>query len=146
MVGFFETDHLKFKKKYISNLIALAHADGHFHEDELTFIQNAAKRLDLKDKYLNELLENVDELKIEVPTSLNSKLDLLHDLSILILADGNIDENELAFARHVSHLMGLKENFVIDLIYKFEKDHPNLTQWEEMKRNFLDDMSIIEAA
>ncbi|QCK15051.1 TerB family tellurite resistance protein [Mangrovivirga cuniculi] len=144
MVGFFETEHLKFKKDYMSNLIALAHADGHLHDKELAFIINAAKRLNLKDKHLKELLDDADNLKIKVPASMNSKLDLLHDLTIVILADGRVDENEIEFCRHVADLMGLKETFVIDLVYKFQSGHPNLTQWEEIKEQYLNDKSILD--
>jgi hypothetical protein len=99
MFGFFERQYLSYKKNHVRNLLMLAKADGHLHQQELEFIHKAAEKIGLKKHHLDTLLKEPATKTYSLPQQYPQKLSTLHDIVAIKLADGVIEPNELALCK-----------------------------------------------
>jgi uncharacterized tellurite resistance protein B-like protein len=133
MIGFFEHQYLKFKKSHLSNLIALAMADGQIHEHELKLIYRIGEKYKLKEKQIQKLLDSPNRSEIYIPESHEHKMEQLYDLIRMVYADGVVEELEVTFCENVMDLFGYKKEIVRWLIEIFKNEHRPLgTEWEKL--------------
>ena len=135
MIGFFEHQYLSYKKDHIRNLLALAKADGHFHEKEQKMLMKIGKRYGLKDRQITTLMDSKEKFEIVVPNNHNDKMNLLYDLMLMVYADGVVEKKEIAFCEDVVKKFGMKKEVVKWLIDEvFEKGTPPPPdEWTELK-------------
>ena len=132
MIGFFEYQYLKFKKSHLKNLVALAKADGHFHDQEKEFLFKMGIKYQLKPKQVEKILESEEPVELMMPDTLHQKIALLYDTVGMMMADGVIDEREMVFCRKMFRKFGFKDELIHDMI-------------EQARRNALDDLEAWEA-
>lgn len=135
MIGFFEHQYLSYKKDHIRNLLALAKADGHFHEKEQKMLMKIGKRYGLKDRQITTLMDSKEKFEVVVPNNHNDKMNLLYDLMLMVYADGVVEKKEIAFCEDVVKKFGMKKEVVKWLIDEvFEKGTPPPPdEWAELK-------------
>ena len=108
------------KKRHIShvrNLIALAYADGKFTDDEKMYIANVAKECGINEKELKKIIEKPEDIKFFVPEKDEDKIEELYDLILLMMIDGELDENEIFFCRMIALRLGFSYQ-VVDIMVK----------------------------
>jgi uncharacterized tellurite resistance protein B-like protein len=104
---------------HIFNLIAMAIRDNDFDDKEKTIIIRIAARLGLSVKDIENVL-NKNIIKIEVPLTLAERIEHLHDLVSVMLADGIIHEEEMKYIARFIKIYGFDDNYngnpvVVDL-------------------------------
>lgn len=142
MIGFFEHQYLSYKKSHLSNLIALAKADGHLHEHEERLIYKVGEKYRLKEKQIKKLIDGETETGVFIPESHEKKMEQLYDLVRMVYADGVVEEDEIQFCKTVVRQFGIKEGIVEWMISIFAKENrPKGKAWEaivkEAKERFM---------
>ena len=84
------------------NLMSIAGIDGNISEDEKNVIVNIAQDLGLTEEEFDKCIgiwQNVDETKLEtiVPDSVDEAYQFLKNMVLVMMIDGEIDENERAY-------------------------------------------------
>jgi len=134
MIGFFEHQLLSYKKNHIKNLLSLAKADGFVHEKERAVVMKIGKKYGLKDRQIIQLMESDEKFTLNVPDNHKDKMNLLYDLMLIVLADGVVDKNEIAFVENVVKEFGMKKEVVkwlIDEVFD-KKVYPTGEDWVEI--------------
>ena len=134
MIGFFEHQFLSYKKNHIKNLLSLAKADGHIHEQERAVIMKIGKKYGLKERQIVELIESDEKFTLNIPDNHKDKMNLLYDLMLIVLADNVVEKNEIAFVEAVVKKFGMKKEIVKWLIDEvFDKNiYPTGGDWYEI--------------
>ena len=135
MIGFFEHQLLSYKKNHIKNLLALAKADGFMHDKEVAVIQKIGKKYGLKERQVDELIRSEEKFALNVPNNIHDKINLLYDLILVVLADGVIEKNEIAFCEEVVKKFGMKKEIVKWMIEDvFDQGIPPIPEiWAELR-------------
>ncbi len=135
MIGFFEHQLLSYKKNHIKNLLALAKADGFMHDKEVAVIQKIGKKYGLKERQVDELIKSEEKFALNVPNNIHDKINLLYDLILVVLADGVIEKNEIAFCEEVVKKFDLKKEIVKWMIEEvFDKGLPPIPEvWADLR-------------
>lgn len=101
----------------MKTLLALAYADGKLEKNEITAIASFAAREDVDVEEVQKMLDGKDKVKFIPPKSEDDKIQYLHDLVLLMIADGNISEKEYALCKAVADQFGYREE-AIEIILK----------------------------
>ncbi len=131
MIGFFEYQYLKYKKNHLKNLVAMAAADGHIHEDEIKFLYKIGEKYGLKPKQIEKILENPEQTEPEIPADHHQKVALLYDLVSMMMADNVIDDKEMEFTREMFNKFGYKELLIDEMIDLYRQGVDDAEIWEE---------------
>ncbi len=132
MIGFFEYQYLKFKKNHLQNLVALAKADGYFHEDEKKFLFDIGLKYKLKPQQVQRIIDSEETSEPIIPDSEDKKIALLYDTVGMMLADGVIDDREMEFCRDIFNRFGFGEALINVMVKTWEAgaaEDPE--QWEK---------------
>lgn len=131
MIGFFEYQYLKFKKNHLQNLVALARADGYFHEDEKKFLFNIGLKYKLKPQQVQRIIDSKETAEPIIPDSSDKKIALLYDTVGMMLADGVIDDREMEFCRDIFNRFGFEEPLIELMVKTWGTDGAqDPDQWE----------------
>ena len=133
MLNLFELRYLRYKKKHLSNLVALANIDGHFHETEEKLLYGIGDKYGIKPEQVKAIIKNKDKIKPEVPPHFEQKIDQFYDLVLMILADGVIDDKEMHFFEGIAEEYGFNEKVVPKIMELFESSIPSKMEWEDFK-------------
>lgn len=133
MIGFFEYQSLQNKKMHLQNLVALAEADGKLHAEEISLLNRIGKHYGLKKNEILEIFKKRKQLELKIPANYDQKVNQLHEIVKLMMADNIIDDEEMKIARN----MALKLNFDPDIIERFiesnKQEAMSMWEWEEFK-------------
>jgi phosphatidate phosphatase PAH1 len=134
MKGFFEHQYLSYKKNHVKNLLALANIDGFMHEKEIELLFKIGKRLGLKTRQVQELINSEEKFQMVVPDNHNDRMNLLYDLLLMVHADEVINQHEVKFCEDAAEQFHLKKEIIPWLLKVFEKGAPVFhEEWEEIK-------------
>ena len=139
MIGFFEYQYLSYKKKHVRNLLALAHADGHLHDDEKALLYKIGEKYGLKKRQIDSILNSKKDVELHIPDSDDEKMDQLYDILLMVYADGVVDDNEVEFCKDMVNKFGYKEAMVDRLIQLFEKGDPSPQDWDDVKHRLVEE-------
>lgn len=114
-LGLFKSKAEKERLSHIKNLIALSMADGVVQKSELAAIAAVASREGVSPSKVKELLEKPEKTNFIVPEDEGKKLQYLKDMVLLMMSDGDIDDNELALCKICAEIFGYKHE-VIDVM------------------------------
>jgi uncharacterized tellurite resistance protein B-like protein len=131
MTSFFEHQKLSFRKNYLRNLIQLAAADGHMDESEKRVLYEIGIKRNLKTWQIDELLADSDKFDVFIPESFLNRMNLLFDLMRLIYADGIVEEQEVAYIKHILSAFSLPHNMIAELLIMFKDGVPSVDDWRE---------------
>ena len=141
MIGFFEHQYLAYKKKHLSNLLALAMADGQLHKNEEALLFKLGEKYGLKERQVSNILKSKKKVELYVPKKDEEKMDQLYDLLTMVYADGVVDDNEVTFCKDVVNRFGYRPELVDKLIDLFKKGDPVPQDWDEVKLKLIEDYS-----
>lgn len=135
MKGFFEHEYLHYKKSHLKNLVALARADDHLHDAEIDFLYKIGGKYGLKKKHITKILDEQDNLVPEIPSDYDSRLDQLHDLVSMMLADGVVELVELEFCDDMAKKLGFRTELIHQLIDFIKSGRKSAGEWKQFKEN-----------
>lgn len=81
-------------KAHFLRLYKMAICDDNFSELELKMLYRFAEERGIPEKELDKILLNPIDTKNILPSSISEKIDYLYDLTVMIWADGKVEENE----------------------------------------------------
>lgn len=131
MIGFFEYQYLKFKKKHLRNLVALARIDGNVHEEELKFLHRIGQKYGLKENQIVRIIEDKNEWEPYIPESHQEKVGVLYDLVGMMLADGIIEDSEIEFITNMVRHFHYDENIIKPMIDLCQKEVKDTFEWDD---------------
>ncbi|MBP3737681.1 MAG: hypothetical protein J6I72_01355 [Muribaculaceae bacterium] len=100
----------------IKNLIMLALSDGKASESELALIAAVASREELTQNELDNLIEHPDCVHIELPEEEAEKLRYLEDMVVLMMIDGELNDQELAMCKLYAISLGFESSTVEKMV------------------------------
>ena len=118
MFGFFENAQAKKIKGHLMNLAALAKADGHIDEREMSFIIAVGKKNGLSASKVTDLVSGAKGMSADLPTTDSERFDQIFDLVDMMLADGVVDETEKDFCLIMAEKLGFRKAIVGVLVRK----------------------------
>ncbi|QCR21185.1 TerB family tellurite resistance protein [Pontibacter sp. SGAir0037] len=118
MFGFFESEETKKVKSHITNLGALAKADGHVDPNEISFIISIGQKHGMSESEVRALLSDSTHVNPQVPSNDLERFDQIYDLVEMMLADGIVDESEMKFCIHMASRLGYSKSIVGVLVNK----------------------------
>lgn len=133
MIGFFEHQYLSYKKNHLYNLIELARADGDLHDDEKMLIYKIGERYGLKDRQIASMISGNKSTGVHVPKTHEGKMNQLHDLLLMVYADGVVADVEISFCQGMAEKFGFKKEIVEWMLGFFEGEkRPGIEEWEHI--------------
>ena len=118
MFGFFESEQTKKVKSHLMNLVALAKADGHIDEREMSFIVSVGKKNGMRAGEVRSLVAGANDGSMILPDNDSERFDQIFDLVDMMLADGIVDENEMNFCVDMAGRLGFRQDIVAVLVRK----------------------------
>lgn len=137
MKGFFEHEFINYKKSHVKNLIAMARIDDHLHDAEIDFVYKIGIKYGLKKKQITTILNEQDHIIAEIPSDPEERLDQMHDLVGMMLADGLVEMVELEFCDDMARKMGFKTEIVHRLIEFMKFGKRSFDDWQRFKDDAL---------
>ena len=124
-MGLFKSQKEKERLSHVNTLLALAFADGKLEKNEITAIAAFAARENVDVEEVQKMLDGKDNVNFIPPQSEEDKVQYLHDLVLLMIADGNINEKEYALCKAVADQFGYREEVIDALLKKIIDDIQN---------------------
>ena len=109
---FFSSKTDKEKLSHIKMLVVLAMADGKVEKNELAAISTVCSREGVSASEIKNILENPESIDFVPPTIEEKKLRYLKDMCLLMMADRNIDENEIAICKLTAEALGYRHEVI----------------------------------
>jgi len=81
-------------RDHFAAIVRVALADGNISEEEQAFINRTAINLEIEEAEVTSIIENINEHPINPPSSKQSRLERLYDLSRMVYADHIADDSE----------------------------------------------------
>ena len=106
----------KEKMAHITNLISMARIDGEISEVESNCIGNLAARFDFTEDEFRQCMEDSDKVVVEVPASDEDKVIFLRNLAFLMMADGQVTEDEYNLLACLVDKFGYEESAIKVLV------------------------------
>ena len=109
------------RKKMIShvrNLVALAYADGKFSDEERQYVANVAIEVGMTSDEMKQIINNPESIRFIIPENDIEKIEQLYDLILLMMIDGNLNENEMIFCRAMAIKMKIPYQVVDEMVAK----------------------------
>ena len=103
-------------RSYIKNLLEVAIADGKIDASELKVILSIAGNFDMTEKDVLSIKDNHTEVEFSPPSSYSAKVKLMEDLVKIMVADKEIDENEVKLCKDLAIKLEIAPVIVDELI------------------------------
>jgi len=95
IADFFESGEMKEHKGAFRNLVMIARADGVVSAAEEKMLERMARRLDLSEDQVNEILAHPEQYPIMPPHNTQERRERMVDLVRMLMADGEFDAHEM---------------------------------------------------
>ena len=116
----FDSQDKKKRLSHIRNLVALSCADGKLEEAELELIIRIGLNAGLTRDELNRVVSRPDSISFSLPENSRDRIEQLYDMVMVMMVDGDIDQNEIVFCKITAKRLGLRpeiiDRMVIDTI------------------------------
>lgn len=103
---------------HVRNLIALAYADGKFSDEEKQYVANVATEAGITAEEMKQIISDPDGIRFVQPATDIEKIEQLYDLIMLMMIDGDLNENEMIFCRAMAIKMKIPYQVVDDMVAK----------------------------
>lgn len=133
MSVFFESKQTKVQKNHLKNLISLAKADGKITNEEYNLIVKAANQFGYENSEVDALIESAEVIGRDMPESFDARFNQIYDIVELMLADGEVSEEEMDFAILLAEKLGFRKAIVGVLVARINSTISLGISREEMK-------------
>lgn len=118
MFELFTNEKIRRKKNHMINLIALSKADGNIDINEKMLLYKVGERNGFTASQVEDLIAKSFKANVIRPDSNEERFSQVFDVVELMLADGQVDEDELDFAIDYASKLGFKKEIVGVLVRK----------------------------
>ncbi len=113
----FDSGFQKRNQDHFAAIVTVAMSDGVITDEEKSFLDRLARRLDISDNDYKEILKDYQGHPINPPTSYEKRLERLYDLARMVYADSIKGEDQVVLLEKLSIGLGFRtENakYVVD--------------------------------
>ena len=103
---------------HVRNLVALAYADGKFSDEERQYVANVATEVGMTADEMKQIINDPDGIRFIMPENDIEKIEQLYDLILLMMIDGDLNENEMIFCRAMAIKMKIPYQIVDEMVAK----------------------------
>lgn len=107
---------------HVKNLIEVALSDGHYDKKEEQLLKDILKRNGWGAFYINKVKKKIDKIEFIMPESDNARFDQIYDLITMMMADGDIDDNELRVCNKYAVKLGFNAKLVEELVFSIREN------------------------
>lgn len=133
----FDSGFKKRNEDHFAAIVRVAMDDGIISEDEKAFLDRLARNLDISEGDYKQILKDYQSHPINPPTSYDSRLERLYDLSRMVYADHIKGEKQVILLKKIGIGLGFSPNnvfYVVDKALTLVNDGVDLdTFMEEIK-------------
>lgn len=104
--------------RHVRNLVALAYADGKFSDEERQYVANVATEVGMTADEMKQIINDPDGIRFIMPENDIEKIEQLYDLILLMMIDGDLNENEMIFCRAMAIKMKIPYQVVDEMVAK----------------------------
>ncbi len=108
----------KERQSAVRNAIGVMLADGKVDPREMTFLKAVCHRVGITEKELKNLIDDPASISFVPPKDAAERAMQLCDMVFMMLADGDIDQREMAFCIGAAERLGFPPKVVPDLTGK----------------------------
>ena len=119
------------------NLAALAKADGHIDDREMSFIITVGKKNGVSANDVRKIISGKNGGESDVPNNDSERFDQIFDLVDMMLADGIVDETEMDFCIVMAEKLGFRKAIVGVLVRKISQGVKDAMPRERIKEESL---------
>ena len=101
---------------HFASIARMAHVDGALGEEEKKLLKRFARKLNIVESEVKEVLKNPSKFPINPPNDADRRLERMHDLFEMIFADHEIDEEEHLLVERYAIALGYTEVLAQELI------------------------------
>jgi uncharacterized tellurite resistance protein B-like protein len=125
ILDLFESGEMKEHKGAFRNLVMIARADGVISEQEEAMLKRMAKRLDLRDDQVEDILKNPTAYPMHPPVNIQERRERMVDLVRMVMVDGEIDSREMSTLQRCAIGLGYHESdipFMVNRIHHYIRE------------------------
>ena len=100
----------------LKNLVMLAASDGRLTDSEMAVLLAVASRENITPEQFNEVIDNPDSVTITLPDDEDTKLAYLRDMVVMMMIDGELDEQEMAICKIYAMALGYRGSIIDGMI------------------------------
>ncbi len=125
-MGLFGLFGPKIKKElldsHLKNLWEVAMSDGHIDDREVELLYQIAKRHGVGKGKVNRVKQRMDQINFTSPDNDRERFDQMYDLVMMMMADSEIDDNEMRVCNKYAEKLGFDKRIVEDLVYSISSN------------------------
>ena len=112
---YFESGEKKQDKGHFKNLLLIAKADGKLTEEENLLLYRIGKSINLSKEQIEEIIKNPSKYSVIPPVSKIERMQQMVELIKMMIADGEIDKNEINLLDIMAVRLGYKSIDEVDV-------------------------------
>ena len=112
---YFESGEKKQDKGHFKNLLLIAKADGKLTDEENLLLYRIGKNIDLNKEQIEDIINNPSKYPIIPPVSKVERMQQMVELIKMMIADGEIDKNEMNLLDIMAVRLGYKNIDEVDV-------------------------------
>lgn len=116
-IELFDSRDKKKRLSHIRNLVALACSDGSFDRVEMDLIFNIGLNAGLSPDELNRIFERPNSINFYPPESYRERIEQLYDMVMVMMVDGELHENEIAFCKLTAVKLGFRHQIIDKIVH-----------------------------
>ena len=137
---FFSKSKFAQNEAHLRNLILMAKSDNSIDQSELEVIYEIGLRRGFTENEIKDLLRNNDRQKLIVPENDQDKFEQLYDLTLVMMADGIIEDDEMDFCIDFGNKLGLRKTraalLITEIVEGLEKKLDKFDIFNKTKKYF----------
>ncbi|MEQ9422845.1 MAG: TerB family tellurite resistance protein [Cyclobacteriaceae bacterium] len=107
---------------HLKNLWEVAMSDGHIDESETKLLYQIANRHGAGKSRANKIKGRMDSIEFVSPDNDEERFDQIYDLVMMMAADGEIDDNEMAVCNKYAEKLGFDKRIVEEMVYSISSN------------------------
>lgn len=109
MISIFKSRRVAQDESHVKNLILMAKSDNSIDTTEVEVIIQIGKERGFSEEEVKEFLRSTERSKLIPPDDNRDKFDQIFDLTLVMLADDVVEEDELEFVTGFAHKLGFRK-------------------------------------
>jgi len=110
---------------HVKNLLEMALANGFFDEKENELLQEIAKERKINLKVLDQIKIDPSSIPWKIPEDESERFSQFYDLVKMMMADGNIDYEEVRLCQNFAVQFGYNKKYMNDIIHSVSENIKN---------------------
>ena len=112
------------KRELLQNLVLMALADGHIHDEELKLLGTRAKLWELEEGVIDQVFADARAKKftLGVPESNSKRIEMMRELVRMMAVDGELAELEMKLCAVAAAVMELKPMQMARILDSLKED------------------------